>query len=43
MLERREEVMEKMRGKKAQKKKDRPLNNKDLVEMIRQEEKAKET
>ena len=31
-----------MRGKKAEKKKDRPLNNKDLVDMIRQEEKAKE-
>jgi hypothetical protein len=34
--------MEKMRGKKAEKKKEKPLNNKDLVEMIRQQEKAKE-
>ena len=31
-----------MRGKKAEKKKDKPLNNKDLVDMIRQEEKTKE-
>ena len=42
MLRKRDEVVEKMRGKKIEKKKEKPLNNKDLVEMIRKEERKKE-
>ena len=31
LLKKRDEVVEKMKGKKAEKKKDKPLNNRDLV------------
>ena len=42
MLKKRDEVVEKMKGRKAEVKKEKPLNNKDLVAMIRQEERKKE-
>ena len=42
MLKKRDEVVEKLKGKKAETRKEKPLNNKELVEMIRQEQRKKE-
>ena len=42
MLQKRDEVVEKMKGKKAEKKREKPLNNKELVQMIRDQELKKQ-